>query len=187
MVNVDELLHPTPFEGGASPAGQPTHAATTPEYLRGVAILIAYRAYFFPTMAVQWAIYGVWLQGHAAGLSLASLRAVDGQGRTQLAQYPREYHSPADLTESVQGLLLPAAPRALALAPSRPAPSRPLPRPTDREACLRWNEGRCLNGPRCRRQHVCMVCGAPHQVRFCRQRSGNGVRPLVPAPLAGRY
>ena len=60
-------------------------------------------------------MYGVCLQGHAAGMSLASLRALHGQGRTHLAQYPGEYHSPAEPTEAAQGMLLAAAPRALYL------------------------------------------------------------------------
>ncbi|KAF0288636.1 hypothetical protein FJT64_012936 [Amphibalanus amphitrite] len=104
VVDINDLLHPRPFggRGGTAPAQSCT---STADYLRGLAILVAYRSYFFPTMAVQWAMYAVWLHGHAAGLTLSAMRELDGQGRTHLAQYPQDYHSPAELTECVQGFL----------------------------------------------------------------------------------
>ena len=193
VVNVDDVLHPRPFGGcGGADGPAPQQATSVTEYLRGVQIIIAYRTYFFPTLAVQWAMYGVWLQGHAAGMSLASLRALDGQGRTHLAQYPGEYHCPAELTEAAQGLLLAATPRALPAPPIR-APVLPgvIGRPPQRagrpEPCLRWNGGRCTTGTFCRRAHVCLDCGGAHQARTCRLQPGNGPRPLGPPPKAGRY
>ena len=194
VINVDDVLHPrfgAEGRGGAEgPARQ--HATSVAEYLRGVHTIIAYRCYFFPTLAVQWAMYGVWLQGHAAGMSLASLRALDGQGRTHLAQYPGEYHSPAELTEAAQGMLLAAAPRALPAPPTRPPVlgggfGRPLQRAGRPEPCLRWNAGRCTTGTFCRRPHLCLDCGGNHQARTCRLQPGNGPRPLGPALRAGRF
>ena len=189
VVDVDEVLHPRPFGGRANADGPPQRTNVVHEYLRGVGIIVAYRCYFFPTLSVQWAMYAVWLQGHAAGLSISALRALDGQGRTHLAQYPGEYHSPAELTEAAQGLLMAAAPRAppLRSPPSASVGGRP-PLPAGRpETCIRWNAGRCANGQLCRRAHICLDCGGAHQARTCRNQPGNGPRPLVPVPRAGRY
>ena len=192
VVDVDELLHPCPIGGRGGPTGPAHRAASSAEYMKGVAILVAYRAYFFPPLAVQWALYQVWLQGLAVGLSLSSLRALDSQGRTHLAQYPRDYHSPAALTESVRGT---AASSDAIRSPSTSAPRPPpaiasagrLPtRPYhEMEPCFRWNSGHCNNGLLCRRAHACITCGGPHPVRACRP-AGNGPRPLA-RPPAGRY
>ena len=191
VINVDDLLYPRPFGGRAGTTAPAQHATSTAEYLRGVGILAAYRMYFFPPLAVQWAMYAVWLQGHAAGLSLSALRTLDEQGRTHLAQYPNEYHCPAGLTESVQGLIRIDAHRPSPAPVSRPpavagSANRFQQRLGRQEPCLRWNGGRCTNGVTCFRAHVCATCRGPHQARFCPQQQGNGPRPLV-APLAGPY
>lgn len=191
-MDVDDVLYPRPFAGRAGVGDPAQHATSTADYLRGVGIVTAYRCYFFPPMAVQWAMYAVWLQGHATGLTLGSLRALDGQGRTYLAQYPNEYHSPAELTESVQGVPLATLHRQPPAPPSRPLAvaggvGRLSPRLGRPEPCFRWNGGRCINGTVCRRAHVCMDCGGAHQARSCRLQPGNGPRPLVSAPTAGRF
>ncbi|XP_043200854.1 uncharacterized protein LOC122369846 [Amphibalanus amphitrite] len=124
VVDINDLLHPRPFggRGGTAPAQSCT---STADYLRGLAILVAYRSYFFPTMAVQWAMYAVWLHGHAAGLTLSALRELDGQGRTHLAQYPQDYHSPAELTNACKGSWRPAArSQAFRSVPTPPAAVR---------------------------------------------------------------
>lgn len=187
VVDVEEILHPRPF-GGRSEAAGPVRATSTADYLRGVGIIIAYRTYFFPPLAVQWAMYNVWLQSHAAGLSVAALRALDGQGRTHLAQYPEEYHSAAELSESVQGLQLGSSSRQQPPAATRQPVTAAnfMPQPYRREPCIRWNSGRCLHGYNCRRTHACATCGGPHQARSCRLQPGNGPRPLA-GPPAGRF
>ncbi|KAF0298221.1 hypothetical protein FJT64_004472 [Amphibalanus amphitrite] len=127
-------------------------------------------------MAVQWAMYAVWLHGHAAGLTLSALRELDGQGRTHLAQYPQDYHSPAELTECVQGFL--ASRRSLSGVPLGPdtAGRRPAPRPGLPEPCFRWNNGRCSAGASCRRPHTCTGCGGPHPAHACPSAQGNAPR-----------
>ena len=192
-MDVDEVIHPKHFSQRTAANGPVQCTTSVSDYLRGVGIIVAYRCYYFPTLAVQWAMYAVWLQGHAAGLNLASLRALDGQGRAHLAQYPGEYHGPAELTEAAQGLLMAGAPRAGIAPPIRaPAPAAGavgrVPHRAGRpETCLRWNAGRCGNGQLCRRAHVCLDCGGPHQLRTCKIQPGNGLRPLGPGPRAGRY
>ncbi|KAF0303302.1 hypothetical protein FJT64_024704 [Amphibalanus amphitrite] len=109
VVAVEDVLAPKEFSGIGTAAGPSTPQLAPAEYLRGVGVIAAYRAYFFPELAVQWAMYMVWLQGRAAGLPTAAIKQLDGHGRTLLAQYPGEYHTPADLTESVQALM-PAPP-----------------------------------------------------------------------------
>ena len=193
VVDVDDFLYPRPFGGRAGADGPTQRAGSVAEYMRGVGILVSYRCYFFTTVAVQWSMYAVWLQGQATGLSLASIRALDGQGRTHLAQYPAEYHSPAELTEATQGLLIAAAPRAPPAPPARlpvavGGPGRHAPRAARPETCLRWNAGRCSNANfTCRRAHTCLDCGGPHQVRNCRLQPGNGPRPLGNMPHVGRF
>ena len=144
----DDILHPRFGAEGRGGEEGPVwqHATSVAEYLRGAQNIIAYRCYFFPTLAVQWAMHDVWLQGHAAGMRLASLRAPDGQGRTHLTQYPGECHSPAEMTEAAQGMLLAAAPRALPAPPTRPSVlagglGRPIQRAGRPESRLRWNTG----------------------------------------------
>ena len=198
VVAVEDVLSPTSFGGAGVAAGLSGAAHSPAEYLRGVAIVAAYRAYYFPELAVQWAMYMVWLQGRAAGLTTAALKQTDELGRTLLAQYPGEYHSPADLTESVQGLL-PATTSRPAYAARPAAPYRP---PTggrqgqagreQQACCFRWNEGRCHNGTLCRFGHRCRECGShDHPATACQVRRrlpGNGPRPLMGQPSpAGRY
>ena len=95
-------------------------------------------------------LYQVWLQGQAAGLSVASLRALDGQGRTHLATYPRDYHSPAELTESVRGTAaFSEAPRPSPAPAPRPLPAtgsagRLTPRPLNRMVRERAAQGQTL-------------------------------------------
>ncbi|XP_043210481.1 uncharacterized protein LOC122375265 isoform X2 [Amphibalanus amphitrite] len=197
VVAVEDVLAPKEFSGIGTAAGPSTPQLAPAEYLRGVGVIAAYRAYFFPELAVQWAMYMVWLQGRAAGLPTAAIKQLDGHGRTLLAQYPGEYHTPADLTESVQALM-PAPPsRPVYAARSttyRPAGgSRPFQPREPKACCFRWNEGRCHNGASCRFGHKCRECGAnDHPATACpmtRRFSGNGPRPLMghPSPAAGRH
>lgn len=187
VVNIDDILHPRPLGESRGGADQLPVASSAAEYLRRVGIIVAYRSYFFPPAAVQWAMYAVWLQGHAVSAPLATLRKLDHQGRTHLATYPGDYHSPADLTESVQTLLMAPASRPLAPAPRSVPGVRLAPRAARPEPCFRWNGGRCSNNAASRRAHVCLDCGGPHQARVCRAATGNALRPLPPPPPAGRF
>ena len=185
VVSVDEVLAPKPFGDSANTPAQQTTSPS--DYLRGVSIIAAYRMYFFPTLAVQWGMYQVWLQGRAAGLSAAALRHIDGQGRSILSQYPYTYHSPADLNEGVQDL--PPSPYQRPATSSRPAPP-PRQGPQTSEACIRWNNSTCYNGVYCRYQHACRVCGLGHKASAVHgpPRPGNAPRPLLtPHYPAGRY
>lgn len=183
VVSVDDVLSPKPFGGRAAPTT--ATAATTAEYLRGVAIIAAYRAYYFPSMAVQWAMYQVWLHDRAAGLSVAAVRHLDEQGRTILAQYPDVYHTPADLSEGVREL--PPTQQS-----SRPVTAYRPPQPgrRGREVCFRWNSGFCNNGNYCKYLHACRVCGLAHKAVAVHgpRLPGNAMRPLAaPAFPAGRH
>lgn len=185
VVSVDDVLSPKPFGGG--PVVPPLAPPTAAEYLRGVAIIAAYRTYYFPELAVQWAMYQVWLQGRAAGRSVAAVRHIDGQGRTLLAQYPETYHSPADLSEGVRELP-PSLPSRPAIGARTPPAGRHGPAP--REPCFRWNAGVCNNGSYCRYSHVCRVCGQGHKAAAVHgpPQPGNAPRPLLTqASPAGRY
>ena len=198
VVAVEDVLSPKAFGGAGTSAGLFVAAHSPADYMRGVAIVAAYRAYFFPELAVQWAMYMVWLQGRAAGLTTAALKQHDELGRTLLAQYPGEYHSPADLTESIQGLL-PSSTGRPAYSARPAAPYRPNTGSRQgqagreqRASCFRWNEGRCHNGSMCRYGHRCRECGSQdHPATACQLRRrlpGNGPRPLMGLPSpAGRF
>ena len=183
VVSVDDVLSPKPFGGRAAPTT--ATAVTTADYLRGVAIIAAYRSYYFPRMAVQWAMYQVWLHDRAAGLSVAAVRHLDEQGRTILAQYPDVYHTPADLSEGVRELP-PAQPSSRPVTAYRP----PQPGRRGREVCFRWNSGICTNGNYCKYLHACRVCGLAHKAVAVHgpRLPGNAIRPLAaPAFPAGRH
>ena len=194
VVKIDDILS---FGAKGTSAATTAPPPSPAVYLRAVGVVAAYRTYFFPELGVQWAMYTVWLQGIAAGLPTAAIKELDTRGRTLLAQYPGEYHSAADLTESVQDLAAP--PSRPAYTPRAPAPyrqpggSRPYPAGREqRLTCFRWNENRCHNGTACRFVHRCRDCGAPdHPAPACqmpRRPQGNGPRPLMGQQSpAGRF
>ena len=55
-----------------------------------------------------------------------------------------------------------------------PTPPQPMPIPPPREACRRFNEGRCNKQQRCKYLHICTSCGGTHPAIQCAQRQPPG-------------
>ncbi|XP_043243335.1 uncharacterized protein LOC122392489 [Amphibalanus amphitrite] len=170
VASVEAVVFPhAPSDGprGAAPTRYPPLSPAA--YMRGVTTIAAYRTYFFPAAAVQWATYLLWIQSRGESLPTSALRDLDERARTHMATYGDDYHDAASLTESTGlagGLPPPAAPTAAASSRyAGPAAQRPGGAPN--ELCLRYNGAGCYSGGTCKRQHACTICRGPHPARQC--------------------
>ena len=129
------------------------------EYVARVGELLAYRAYHFPGIGLQLAMYMAWLLRRSIGRSLAEVQAADTKARELMATRPQELMTAVDFDHVTE--LGPAAPQATRQS-------------SPRNLCRNFRDGRCQSSPRCpsgRYHPACILCGsgthhtAHHSVR----------------------